>query len=130
MPDAADRLFAERLVSLTGYSPRPAADESGPRGASGRAGEEAWREEAACAGMDPALFFPAGERAEPSLRDIQAAKRVCASCPVRQECLDFALATSQPDGLWGGLTTRERRRLRRTPALAVWQLVAEGGGPA
>jgi WhiB family redox-sensing transcriptional regulator len=69
-----------------------------------------WRELAACRGADLDLFFPGrGESAEP-------ARRVCAACPVRQPCLDYALGNSITDGIWGGLTERERRPLR-TPRL-------------
>ena len=66
-----------------------------------------WRAKAACRGCDTGIFFPlADEAAEP-------AKAICASCPVREECLEYALATRQDDGVWGGLTDLERRRLRR-----------------
>ena len=46
----------------------------------------------------------------------RAAKRVCAACPVRRECLDFALRLREPFGIWGGLTESERRRLTGTDA--------------
>ena len=66
-----------------------------------------WRESAACRDMDTAVFFPAtDEEAAP-------AKAICAICPVRDECLEFALLTRQDDGVWGGLTEVERRRLVR-----------------
>ncbi len=66
-----------------------------------------WRDDAACRGLDVDVFFPAtDEEAGP-------AKAICAICPVREECLEFALATRQDDGVWGGLTETERRRLRR-----------------
>lgn len=68
---------------------------------------ESWRQEAACQGMDAAIFFPESEE------DAGPAKAVCAGCPVRMRCLDFALATRQDDGIWGGLTETERRRARR-----------------
>jgi WhiB family transcriptional regulator, redox-sensing transcriptional regulator len=68
-----------------------------------------WRDQAACAGSDTDLFFPIGED-----DDVAAsAKAVCAICPVKDECLQYALATNQTDGVWGGLTGAERRRLRR-----------------
>jgi WhiB family redox-sensing transcriptional regulator len=69
-----------------------------------------WREEARCRECDPALFFPAGSSA---LADIEAAKAVCATCGVRQACLDFAMRTNQESGIWGGWTEDERRGLRR-----------------
>ena len=68
---------------------------------------EAWRAQAACRDADVNIFFPTtDEGAEP-------ARAICATCPVRMECLEFALATRQEDGVWGGLTETERRRLRR-----------------
>ena len=72
----------------------------------------AWREHAACRDLDTGLFFPAGE-GEASADQVEAAKAVCAACPVRAECLSFALQTRQEAGIWGGLTEEERRRHRR-----------------
>ena len=66
-----------------------------------------WRDDAACRGLDVDVFFPATDE------EAGAAKAVCATCPVREECLEFALETRQDDGVWGGLTETERRRLRR-----------------
>ena len=66
-----------------------------------------WRLDAACRDLDTAIFFPDSEE------DSGPALAVCASCPVRQACLEFALITRQDDGVWGGLTETERRRLRR-----------------
>lgn len=66
-----------------------------------------WRGRALCAQADPEAFFPTlGDSAQP-------ARRICAGCPVRQECLDFALAQNEEFGVWGGMSTRERQRLRR-----------------
>ncbi len=70
---------------------------------------ETWRGEAACAEVPSEVFFPAGEEPEAAA----AAKAVCARCPVSEECLRFALATNQTEGVWGGLDANERRRLRR-----------------
>lgn len=70
---------------------------------------EGWREQAACQGADAAVFFPPGE--EESLTE--PAREVCAGCPVMDECLRYALATNQTEGIWGGMTGSERRRLRR-----------------
>jgi WhiB family transcriptional regulator, redox-sensing transcriptional regulator len=65
-----------------------------------------WRELAACRGADLGLFFPErGESAGP-------ARQVCAACPVRQPCLDYAITNRITHGIWGGLTERERRALR------------------
>jgi WhiB family redox-sensing transcriptional regulator len=71
-----------------------------------------WQEEANCLGVDPDLFFP--ERGA-STRE---AKAVCAGCEVRVDCLEYALANGEKFGIWGGLSERERRRLRRQRALA------------
>jgi WhiB family transcriptional regulator, redox-sensing transcriptional regulator len=66
-----------------------------------------WFDDAACRGADTTVFFP------PSDAHADAAKTICATCPVREECLEFALETRPPDGVWGGLTPIERHRLIR-----------------
>lgn len=66
-----------------------------------------WQERALCAQTDPEAFFP--EKGG-STRE---AKRVCASCDVRSECLEYALANDERFGIWGGLSERERRKLKR-----------------
>lgn len=78
----------------------------------GDEGERRWQERANCLGVDPDLFFP--ERGA-STRE---AKAVCGSCEVRAECLEYALDHAEKFGIWGGLSERERRRLRRQRALA------------
>jgi WhiB family transcriptional regulator, redox-sensing transcriptional regulator len=88
---------------------------------SGDASAEDWRHRAACRDEDPELFFPVGtghsaKQANAITRQISAAKRVCAGCPVRQECRDFALANGSDDGIYGGLTADERRTYRFRPA--------------
>ena len=70
-------------------------------------GELAWQADALCAQTDPEAFFP--EKGG-STRD---AKKVCSSCTVRAECLDYALSNDERFGIWGGLSERERRRLRK-----------------
>ena len=73
-----------------------------------------WEDRAACAGMDARVFFvPDGER--PSEREIREAeaKAICARCPVRVQCLDYALSNSIKHGIWGGLNQEERARERR-----------------
>ena len=67
-----------------------------------------WWELAACRRVDPEQFFPVSE-VGPARRQVARAKAVCASCSVRQFCLDYALATRQAHGVWGGLTEGERR---------------------
>lgn len=76
-------------------------------------GEEdrSWQTQANCMGVDPDLFFP--ERGA-STRE---AKEVCRGCVVREDCLEFALANGEKFGIWGGMSERERRRLRRARAL-------------
>jgi len=69
-----------------------------------------WMPLGACQGEDPELFFPAGPLGSRS--QIDAAKQVCMCCPVRGECLAYALASGQPDGIWGGTTQEERRGAR------------------
>ncbi|SHJ15165.1 WhiB family transcriptional regulator, redox-sensing transcriptional regulator [Tessaracoccus bendigoensis DSM 12906] len=66
----------------------------------------AWQADALCAQTDPEAFFP--EKGG-STRE---AKRVCQGCTVRTECLEFALAQDERFGIWGGLSERERRKLR------------------
>lgn len=68
-----------------------------------------WRAKAACQGLDPSMFFPDpddDEAAEP-------AKDVCAVCVVRESCLEHALGFREREGVWGGATERERRRIIR-----------------
>ncbi len=70
--------------------------------------EPEWQERALCAQTDPEAFFP--EKGG-STRE---AKRICSGCEVRAECLEYALAHDERFGIWGGLSERERRRLRRS----------------
>ena len=69
--------------------------------------EEDWRSHAACRNVDPRVFFPQSDLFS------NKAKLICSTCPVRGQCLDWAVATRQRDGIWGGKTSRERRRLVR-----------------
>lgn len=72
----------------------------------------AWQDHAACLGCDPDVFFPeAGE-------DSAAAKAVCAGCRVREECLEWAIATGQEYGVWGGMLQTPRRKLIKARAQA------------
>lgn len=66
-----------------------------------------WQERALCAQTDPEAFFP--EKGG-STRE---AKRICIGCEVKQECLEYALSNDERFGIWGGLSERERRRLKR-----------------
>ena len=66
-----------------------------------------WQDQALCAQTDPEAFFP--EKGG-STRE---AKRICVGCEVKQECLEYALMQDERFGIWGGLSERERRRLKR-----------------
>ncbi len=72
-----------------------------------------WRHNAACASLDTNLFFPDPEGGPEINSMVTSAKAVCAECPVRQSCLEFAIRTRQLDGIWGGHTPEERRSIRR-----------------
>lgn len=71
-----------------------------------------WFDDAACRGLDPDLFFPqVGEMAT-------QAKQVCSTCSVRSACLEFAVTRAEHHGVWGGLSERERQRIRARRSLA------------
>lgn len=76
--------------------------------------EAEWRELARCRSHPAVLFFGLDDLETPAERRIreEAAKRICAECQVRQECLEYALATKEPYGIWGGLTEVERKSRR------------------
>ncbi len=73
--------------------------------------ERGWQARANCMGVDPDLFFP--ERGAST----KEAKEVCRGCVVQGDCLEFALENGEKFGIWGGMSERERRRLRRARAL-------------
>jgi hypothetical protein len=87
---------------MTSNSPTPARD---------------WRSQAACRNTNPETFFPTAESGPAYERQVNEAKAMCAGCSVRAECLDEALIRI-PDGIAGGLTPAERRRLTRGRAAA------------
>lgn len=68
---------------------------------------QTWRQHSACKGVDPDIFYPVSDE------EAEVAKAVCAQCPVRQPCLEYALGTRERDGVWGGATEKERRRILR-----------------
>ena len=78
-----------------------------------------WRQRAACRDQDPELFFPLSEMG-PGAQQVERAKSVCARCPVRAECLAYALDDGLDHGIFGGATEAERRAVRRarTPRAA------------
>ncbi len=77
-----------------------------------------WQRKANCMGVDPDLFFP--ERGS-STRE---AKEVCRGCVVREECLEYAVSYGEKFGIWGGLSERERRKIRRRRTLEAKAAVA------
>jgi WhiB family redox-sensing transcriptional regulator len=74
-----------------------------------------WRDSASCRHEDPELFFPIGTTG-PAIAQIAQAKTVCARCPVREPCLDWALESNQLSGVWGGMSEDERRAYGRAGA--------------
>ena len=66
-----------------------------------------WRQHAACHGVEPDVFYPVSDE------EADVAKAICAQCSVRQPCLEYALQKRERDGVWGGATERERRRILR-----------------
>jgi WhiB family redox-sensing transcriptional regulator len=85
-------------ISLTSAQSTPAVELDGE--------DKSWQDMANCLGVDPDLFFP--ERGA-STRE---AKEVCKGCVVRDDCLEYALANGEKFGIWGGMSERERRRIR------------------
>jgi WhiB family transcriptional regulator, redox-sensing transcriptional regulator len=76
------------------------------------AGLRDWMVSSACRGADPRLFFPDPDEHGYARAGLTArAKAICAHCPVRGECLAYALATRQKHGVWGGTTEQERRMM-------------------
>ncbi|MBX7159555.1 MAG: WhiB family transcriptional regulator [Acidimicrobiia bacterium] len=70
-----------------------------------------WRDHAKCRGLDPEIFYPQVEEVEEE--DAAEAIAVCTACPVCEVCLEHALARREKEGVWGGTTPRERRRIIR-----------------
>ena len=66
-----------------------------------------WRQHSACRGLDPEIFYPSTDE------EAAAAKAVCGQCVVREMCLEHALGSRERDGVWGGATEKERRRIIR-----------------
>jgi WhiB family redox-sensing transcriptional regulator len=66
-----------------------------------------WRQHAACRGLDPEIFYPTTDE------ESAVAKGVCDQCAVRETCLEHALGSRERDGVWGGATEKERRRIIR-----------------
>ena len=78
--------------------------------------EMGWQYRAACRGEDAEMFFAPNyfeRKEEKEAREAQA-KTICARCPVRDECLEYALRNREPHGIWGGLNESERKSLIRS----------------
>lgn len=71
----------------------------------------AWRDQAACLGADPEIFFPITVTGPLHDASVTAARGICQGCAVINQCLDFALAEGIDDGIWAGTTPDERRRM-------------------
>ena len=70
----------------------------------------AWTDSAECRGVETEIFYPSSSEEEAE------ALSICATCPVRAQCLDYAIRNREPYGIWGGATPEQRRRLRRERA--------------
>ena len=87
------------------------------------AADVAWQARAACHGMDPEAFYG------PPCTPIPVATLLaCSVCPVRNECLDYALSHRIEDGVWGGLSPKKRRKVRRDRAQMAWLNKHAAGG--
>lgn len=75
--------------------------------------ETLWQAKAACRGPQAAVFFPPShfERKDEKLGREERAKAICAQCPVRQPCLEYALDIREPHGIWGGLNEAQRKAI-------------------
>lgn len=71
-----------------------------------------WQNRAACSGEDPDLFFPMRASHKEDAERLAAAKSICAICPVREECLEYALAMNMQFGIWGGVSEKQRKKMR------------------
>ena len=98
--------FSRPVLTLLADSYEAPVAQPAPSWTEVSADEDAWRLDALCAETDPEAFFP--EKGG-STRE---AKRVCTGCTVRAQCLEFALTKDERFGIWGGLSERERRRIR------------------
>lgn len=109
-----DGVVGDPTLVVQPHGPRPAIPGPPPSRGTVEPGYEGptdepldWQDFANCTGVDPDLFFPG--RGE-STRE---AKAVCRGCSVRADCLEYALANGEKFGIWGGMSERERRKVRR-----------------
>ena len=82
-----------------------------------------WASLALCQGMTDLFYPPSGDN-----EGFDAAKAVCDRCPVRRQCLDFAMRFEETEGIWGGTSGRERRELRRSQWAALQEAKKRGHG--
>ena len=86
--------------------------------------DEVWQLKAACRGPQAEVFFPPShfERKEEKLEREHRAKEICATCPVRQPCLAYAIRIREPHGIWGGLNEAERKQTsaRQRKSCPMW----------
>jgi WhiB family transcriptional regulator, redox-sensing transcriptional regulator len=99
------------VTRLTGHQPlnkpRPAPPARPPEPQEEEGPDLSWHEQALCAQTDPEAFFP------DKGGSTRQAKQVCMRCPVRVQCLNYALENDERFGIWGGLSERERRRVKK-----------------
>ncbi len=97
--------------SIHGERPREVSLRSATPSLTFSTASKDWMQEGACQGLDPNIFYP-DKDADDDSPDVRAAKAICSMCVVQVECLEYALKTNQGDGIWGGLTGRNRRALK------------------
>ncbi len=85
--------------------------------------DQDWRALASCTKTDPDLWFAVGAR------EHKLAKKICRECPVRRDCLAYAMDEPVDHGVWGGLTERERRRYRRQAGEEGWRSLLVSSRP-
>ena len=78
-----------------------------------------WMARGNCADKSPSMFFPSDGVG------VEVARRVCADCPVKERCLEYALANRIDHGVWGGCSERQRRRIQRSRRLAAAGVAAD-----
>jgi WhiB family redox-sensing transcriptional regulator len=75
--------------------------------------DEDWKPRSACLDADPAIFYPTKTGRSSANSSTTQAKAICRACPVREECLEYALRHREKFGIWGGLSERERRSYQK-----------------
>lgn len=75
--------------------------------------ENEWKQQGACRGVSPNVFFPEKGKGNDYDTKVKEAKAYCQDCKVRTQCLNFAITTGQEDGVWGGTSPEERKKIKR-----------------